>query len=65
MSQWNHPLCEECWADQHPERRPVRVKEGYRDIEACCRCGAATYSGIYVRADPAMMPNHTSHEGDE
>ena len=53
MSRWNHLLCEECYAEMEPGRRPIHLKEEYRDgDQPCCRCGTSTNSGIYYRRDP-------------
>lgn len=50
---WTQPCCGECWAQQNPNRYPVRIKP--IEAEICCFCGATTYSGIYVRIDPLTV----------
>ncbi len=55
MSNWNHRMCEVCWAQRHPEGRvPVRLMEP-RPIEICCFCAGETQSGIFVRQDPKTL----------
>jgi len=55
MSNWTHAICDDCWDKQHPDRPSPRAGEG--ETECCCWCGAATWSGIYLRADPKDMPH--------
>jgi hypothetical protein len=62
MSQWNHPICERCWAELHPDRQPVAM--GSPEPEDCCYCGGPTVDGIYIREDPNMLPAHTEHDDD-
>ena len=59
MSQWNHPICDDCWAALEDGRRPYRLTEP--EIERCCWCGSETTSGIYRREDPAEVPEHRDH----
>jgi hypothetical protein len=52
---WTHCLCNRCYfsaAKAKPERLDPRPED------LCCRCGARTRSGIYVRANPAAMACH-------
>ena len=49
---WTYPICEECWADQHPRRRPSEMLLAARYHETCAFCGDLTNSGIYVRSAP-------------
>lgn len=62
MSEWTHPICDDCWDDENPTRPSPRRGEG--DDENCCFCGLGTTSGIYVRKDPDEAPHHSYH-GDE
>lgn len=48
---WTQPCCSTCWP-LHYEGDPVRIREGYREAEACVYCAGRTLSGIYVRIDP-------------
>lgn len=52
----NHPICEACWVEEnttfHPDgslsiRTPVLLHTPH--VEHCCRCGAHTIIGLYVR----------------
>lgn len=52
---WNQPICDACWHDLQPERRPVRLATPIRRSETCSMCGKTTDSGIYVRADPRIV----------
>lgn len=61
MSQWTHPICDDCWMEQNPYREPMRLKL-VDEVEACCWCGKVTESGIYLRADPTTVPLHEEHE---
>jgi hypothetical protein len=63
MSQWSHPMCQQCWEEREGIRVPVRVIE--RETENCCWCGNVTRSGIYKREDPAVLPEHRDHDRDE
>jgi hypothetical protein len=58
MSAWTHPVCDTCFAGLYGDRQPVRMKEEYRDDEACALCRKTTRSGIYIRLDPKEL----SHE---
>ena len=59
MSQWTHPICEECWTQRNPHRVPVVM--GNSEAERCCYCGGPTADGIYVRDDPALVIAHEDH----
>lgn len=50
---WTQPICMPCWLRTH-SRHPVRVTGDHSRV--CCRCGAATTAGIYIRIDPASVP---------
>lgn len=50
---WTQPLCMSCWL-RADSRHPARVPGDHSRI--CCRCGAATSAGIYIRIDPASVP---------
>ena len=45
------PLCEPCYLRAGG---PAQLSTTHSRI--CCRCGAATTSGIYIRIDPATVP---------
>lgn len=49
-SAWTHLLCIICWNTRHPEKRSYDLDR--LEGPPCCACGAATSSGIYVRAQP-------------
>jgi hypothetical protein len=53
---WTQALCENCWLRDNPGREPVAIKPEFAELERCCKCGADTFSGIYVRVDPATVP---------
>lgn len=55
MSQWTHSMCNLCWDKKNPTREPYVIKD--RMLENCCFCGEPTRSGIYVRENPATLPN--------
>lgn len=63
MGQWNHPMCDACWTDRMGDRVPVRFTVLSRS-EACCFCGEASWSGIYVREDPDVPVYHKPHSED-
>ena len=60
MSQWTHPICDECWVGLNPGREPFRF--GNPEPENCCVCADETTDGIYFREDPRMLPAHHEHE---
>ncbi|MGI5223013.1 DNA cytosine methyltransferase [Nocardia sp. CA-290969] len=51
---WTQPICQPCWSFTYPGSFPPRVLDDHSRI--CCRCGAATTSGLYIRIDPASVP---------
>ena len=52
---WTQAICRVCYAKWYPDRgTPIRVLS--EDTETCCNCGRATSEGIYVRADPKLVP---------
>lgn len=55
------PICEGCRANlmqygggAWAGLSPYRAHPAHSRI--CCRCGAATTSGLYIRIDPASVP---------
>lgn len=52
------PVCEPCWKERQPGRRPYRMINP--NTERCCYCGLSTTSGIYVRErlDAVPFPTH-------
>lgn len=62
MSQWTHPICEDCYDDRFPGREPSAM--GNPEPERCCDCGKATTDGIYFREDPDRMRAHETHPDD-
>jgi hypothetical protein len=54
-SSWTHPLCDLCWLATTGGVRADRIPVSERSSERCCRCGARTNTGIYVRATPGSM----------
>lgn len=59
MSDWTHPVCDNCYGELEGGRRPVVLKPEFRSEEFCCNCGEFTDEGIYYRADPSDMPECT------
>lgn len=54
---WTQPQCWRCWNAANPDHEPIRVMpDSSDDAERCCYCGEPTTAGIYVRADPAIVP---------
>lgn len=47
------PLCTACWYDLH-KHEPVRTRN--EELCKCVRCGAPTYSGIWVRMQIEVIP---------
>lgn len=64
MSEWNHPICQECWDRAFPARTPSQIALALRELETCCNCGQSAREGIYVRLDPVEVPNHSKHRQD-
>ena len=60
MSAWTQAICDDCFEQQQPDRRPHRMVEP--DVERCSWCGRRTRSGIYLRADPASVPYPASDD---
>lgn len=56
---WTHAICETCYGDFEPGRRPVQVREA-KTVE-CCFCGDKTAAGIFYRYDPAMFGEDCNH----
>ena len=61
---WNQPACDACYEALYPGRRPARVAHEHRERRRCSFCGESTFSGIYVRHDPARVP-YPAEEEDE
>ena len=45
------PICDLCY-----QRTGGPAQLAAAHSRACCRCGAATTSGLYIRIDPASVP---------
>jgi hypothetical protein len=66
MSDWEHLLCNTCWAKRAPLEVPHRLLR--YPWRPCCECGTLTNSGILVRVDIASVkcngegPVHEEHE---
>lgn len=58
MSRWNHTLCEDCW-NLRGQGEAIRMHEAA--AEPCCRCGALSAAGIYVRDEPTAYPCNGEH----
>lgn len=56
MTSWTQPICDNCWENQRPGQEPTRIKPEYAEQEVCAFCGYHHRSGIYVRADPTIVP---------
>lgn len=54
---WTQPICEGCYDDRYPGRRPSVLIEP--ELETCVDCGLVTRSGIYLRIDPAEARHPT------
>jgi len=55
---WNQIACVACWNANNPGREPFRAI-GVAAIDGsdhCSWCGNPTNSGIFVRADPRIVP---------
>ena len=57
---WFHPICDDCYTERVPGRRPFRVQEFITDT--CCFCDSPSVSGIYVREDPTDLLCKGVHE---
>lgn len=44
-----HCLCEICWTELAPQRRPLRARVQHRVFEPCCMCGQTCCDGIYAQ----------------
>jgi len=60
MNDWTQPCCDKCWDTFYENLEPLRMEE--IKLEHCCFCGRDTYSGIYVRIDPDVVPYPTRKE---
>lgn len=47
------PQCEICWMRDNPEKVP---ELGARSAERCSSCGTWHRSGIFIDADPEVVP---------
>lgn len=65
MSNWTQSVCDTCWHKLEGDRIPTRIKPEYRNEERCSWCGAAHWSGIYLRGDPREVPFPRIVDGDE
>jgi hypothetical protein len=54
MSGWTQPVCVDCWNHDNPAS-PAPWRDDLGEPERCCKCGARTCSGIYIRVDPAVV----------
>lgn len=48
------PICERCWFAMNPQNDPKQTKNTTR--ETCSYCSQPTVAGIYVLADPEVVP---------
>lgn len=62
MSPWTHALCQRCWDELNPNRRPAEVADARK--ETCCSCELPTRSGIYVRREPKTLRCGGKHDGE-
>lgn len=58
---WDQPICDDCWIEKqieagYPGRSPVRLNAETARRERCCYCNRWTYSGIYIRIHPDVVP---------
>jgi LSD1 subclass zinc finger protein len=60
---WTQPMCENDWYAMNPNRTPVRMLAGARQVR-CCVCGMMTIDGIFVRIHPSLVP-YPALEDDE
>ena len=60
MSKWNHSICEQCFKAREPDRTPIKVDGGEREL--CCFCGSSTTDCIYIRHDPEELRCKGVHE---
>lgn len=51
---WTQPVCMDCWRAENPGRDPVLMVTV--EPERCCKCGADSLAGIYIRIDPKTVP---------
>ena len=49
---WTQPVCVTCWFKRE-SFEPVRSQ--FPESEKCCMCGEETFSGIYIRINPATV----------
>lgn len=47
-------MCMPCWVRDNGARQPHAMRNA--EAERCCKCGAPTQSGIYVRLNPTTVP---------
>ena len=53
VSRFTHSICAGCYEELYPDREPVRVRDGRREL--CCFCGRSTGDCIFVRHDPEKL----------
>ena len=61
---WTQPSCDRCRQNRNPGRAPIRMTPDNLEAETCCFCSQVTFSGIYVRTDPALTPYPTIRKDD-
>lgn len=59
---WNQAICAKDYERLQSGRRPVALKEEFRQNERCAWCGEDTREGIYLREDPATLPHPTPED---
>lgn len=57
---WTQAMCDRCWDLFNPRRIPTRLLQPTEEI--CGVCGEKTTSGIYIRADPRLVPHPRKKE---
>ena len=57
---WTQAMCDRCWSLWRPNQTPTRLLKPVKEI--CCACGEETTSGIYIRADPRLVPHPRGKE---
>lgn len=63
---WTQPCCGCCW-QAYSYGSFGEVREAHKVIdpetERCCFCGGEAEQGIYVRADPRLIPYPKEDDG--
>lgn len=52
MSQLLKAVCDDCWTERNPKRKPYRVSNPAP--ATCAECGRETDSGIFIALHPEM-----------